>query len=45
MKNYVLQNQPFVVPTTDGKLIEEHIGLASTGDARYSAAHMVCWLE
>jgi mannose-6-phosphate isomerase-like protein (cupin superfamily) len=48
MKNYVLQNQPFVVPTTDGKLIEEHIGLASTGDARYSAAHMIApagWSE
>ena len=30
MKKYTLQKSPFIVPTTDGKLIEEHHGLAST---------------
>lgn len=37
---YTLQTNPFVVPTTDGKLIEEHFG-ASTGNANISIAHMV----
>ncbi|RZK87982.1 MAG: cupin domain-containing protein, partial [Hymenobacter sp.] len=40
--------QPFRVPTTDGKLIEEHVGLASTGTGQYSVAHMVAppqWSE
>ncbi len=26
---YQIQKSPFIVPTTDGKLIEEHFGLAS----------------
>ena len=34
------QENPFVVPTTDGKLIEEHIG-ASTGETGLSIAHML----
>ena len=38
---YFLQQKPFVVPTNDGKLIEEHAGLASTGDKGMSIAHMV----
>ena len=38
---YFLQVAPFVVPTNDGKLIEEHIGLASTGDQGISIAHMI----
>ena len=38
---YVLQANPFKVPTTDGKIIEEHAGLASSGDASISIAHMV----
>jgi len=41
------QNNPFVVPTTDGKLIEEHIG-ASTGETGLSIAHMLApagWSE
>lgn len=38
---YFLQTKPFVVPTTDGKLIEEHAGLASTGDRALSIAHMI----
>ena len=40
-KRYVLNPAPFVVPTADGKLIEEHVGQASTGTAAYSLAHMV----
>jgi mannose-6-phosphate isomerase-like protein (cupin superfamily) len=40
-KRYFLNPAPFVVPTTDDKLIEEHVGLASTGNAQYSLAHMV----
>jgi mannose-6-phosphate isomerase-like protein (cupin superfamily) len=45
---YQLQVNPFVVPTTDGKLIEEHTGLASTGDRHISIAHMIAppgWSE
>jgi ethanolamine utilization protein EutQ len=45
---HLKQNQPFVVPTTDGKLIEEHYGLASSGDKGFSIAHMVApagWSE
>lgn len=38
---HVKQNNPFIVPTTDGKLIEEHYGLASSGDKGFSIAHMV----
>lgn len=47
-KRYRLQDSPFVVPTTDGKLIEEHHGGASTGEDRLSIAHMVApagWSE
>ena len=46
--NYFKQDHPFVVPSTDGKLIEEHFGLASTGSAHISVAHMVAppgWSE
>ncbi|NRT13411.1 cupin domain-containing protein [Flavobacterium sp. 14A] len=48
MKKYLIQNNPFVVPTTDGKLIEEHHGLASTNNPEISIAHMVAppnWSE
>ncbi|GAA4370689.1 hypothetical protein GCM10023185_45380 [Hymenobacter saemangeumensis] len=48
MKSYFLNPSPFVVPTTDGKLIEEHVGLASTSTGSYSLAHMVAppqWSE
>ncbi|AMS26531.1 cupin [Bacteroidetes bacterium UKL13-3] len=38
---YIKQNNPFIVPTTDGKVIEEHYGLASSGDNGFSIAHMV----
>lgn len=47
-KRYFRQQNPFRVPTTDGKLIEEHIGLASTQTREYSVAHMVAppqWSE
>ncbi|WP_026462857.1 cupin domain-containing protein [Adhaeribacter aquaticus] len=46
--NYFKQESPFRVPTTDGKLIEEHLGLATTKMAEYSVAHMVApphWAE
>jgi len=48
MKKYTIQNSPFVVPTTDGKLIEEHFGNATDGNAKISIAHMVAppgWSE
>jgi ethanolamine utilization protein EutQ len=48
MKKFILQNKPFIVPTTDGKLIEEHFGNASNGDSAVSIAHMIAppgWSE
>jgi mannose-6-phosphate isomerase-like protein (cupin superfamily) len=45
---YLKQDKPFRVPTTDGKLIEEHVGLASNGEQGHSIAHMVApagWSE
>lgn len=47
-KNYLIQKSPFVVPTTDGKLIEEHHGLAATQNQDISIAHMIApagWSE
>lgn len=47
MKNYTIQKSPFVVPTNDGKLIEEHFGNASIS-SELSIAHMVAppkWSE
>ena len=47
-KNYTIQNSPFVVPTTDGKIIKEHFGLASDGNSEISIAHMIApagWSE
>lgn len=40
-KKYSIQKSPFVVPTTDGKVIEEHFGLASNNDSQLSIAHMI----
>jgi len=40
MKKYCIQNNPFVVPTTDGKSIKEHFGLATDGNTQISIAHM-----
>lgn len=48
MKKYTIQKSPFVVPTNDGKLIEEHFGKASTNDSNLSIAHMIApagWSE
>ncbi|MCF6141643.1 cupin domain-containing protein [Flavobacterium sp. K77] len=48
MKKYFIQTAPFIVPTTDGKLIEEHHGLATTQNNEISIAHMVAppgWSE
>ncbi len=48
MKNYTIQKSPFIVPTTDGKIIKEHFGLASDGNAQLSIAHMIApsgWSE
>lgn len=39
-KKYTIQNNPFVVPTTDGKVIKEHFGMATTNDSNISIAHM-----
>lgn len=47
MKKYRIQKSPFVVPTNDGKLIEEIWG-NSTGNSNISIAHMVAppnWTE
>ena len=47
-KKYIKQTNPFVVPTTDGKVIREHFGLASINDGPYSVAHMIAppgWSE
>ncbi|WP_405605196.1 cupin domain-containing protein [Polaribacter sp. Asnod1-A03] len=44
-KKYIIQKSPFVVPTTDGKLIEEHYGNATDGNAKVSIAHMVAPAE
>ncbi|WMI67952.1 cupin domain-containing protein [Mangrovimonas sp. YM274] len=48
MKNYTVQDNPFVVPTDDGKVIKEHFGVATNGDNQLSIAHMVAppgWSE
>ncbi|MGS0749251.1 cupin domain-containing protein [Halpernia sp. GG3] len=44
---FKIQKSPFIVPTTDGKLIEEIWGL-STGNSEVSIAHMIAppkWKE
>lgn len=40
MKKFTIQTKPFIVPTTDGKLIAEHFGLATNGDSTISVAYM-----
>jgi ethanolamine utilization protein EutQ len=48
IKKYTIQNSPFVVPTTDGKVIEEHFGQATDGNKNISIAHMIApagWIE
>ena len=47
-KKYTVQTSPFVVPTDDGKIIQEHFGLASDGNSQISIAHMIAppgWSE
>lgn len=47
-KKYSIQKKPFVVPTTDGKLIEEHFGNATNKNPQISIAHMIAppkWSE
>jgi mannose-6-phosphate isomerase-like protein (cupin superfamily) len=47
-KEFFRQHKPFVVPTSDGKTIQEHFGLASTGNNDISIAHMIAppgWSE
>jgi len=46
--SYHHQTKPFIVPTTDGKLIEEHFGRVATGLENLSIARMVAppgWSE
>lgn len=38
---YILQRNPFQVPTNDGKIIKEHFGIPSTGMDEISIAHMI----
>ena len=48
MAEYKLQTSPFIVPTDDGKLIEEFFGAASINSGDYSVAHMIAppkWTE
>ncbi|QDO93863.1 cupin domain-containing protein [Formosa sediminum] len=48
MKKYTVIKNPFIVPTTDGKIIKEHFGNATTGDSNISIAHMTAppgWKE
>jgi mannose-6-phosphate isomerase-like protein (cupin superfamily) len=46
--SYIHQTKPFVVPTTDGKLIEEHFGRVATQQENISIARMIApssWSE
>ncbi|MFN8578645.1 MAG: cupin domain-containing protein [Candidatus Sericytochromatia bacterium] len=48
MTNYYKQSSPFIVPTTDNKVIREHFGNSSTGHKNFSIAHMIApanWSE
>lgn len=48
MKKYTIQKVPFIVPTTDGKLIKEHFGNAIDRNSDISIAHMIApsgWSE
>ena len=45
---YTIQNSPFIVPTNDGKLIEEHFGNLTDKNSKISIAHMIAppgWSE
>lgn len=48
MASYKIQKSPFIVPTTDGKHIAEHFGLATDGNKDLSIAQMIApagWSE
>lgn len=48
MKKYTVQNAPFTIPTTDGKVIKEHFGNTTDGNSQISIAHMTAppgWSE
>lgn len=38
-EKYQVQKNPFIIPTTDGKLIEEHFGVSNKSEL--SIAHMI----
>ena len=45
---YIIQKSPFVVPTNDGKLIEEHFGNLTDRNSKISIALMIAppgWSE
>lgn len=45
---FIIQDSPFIVPTTDGKVIEEHFGKTTDGNSQISVAHMMAppgWSE
>ena len=45
---YTIQNSPFIVPTNDGKRIEEHFGNLTDKNSKISIAHMIAppgWSE
>ena len=47
MTKYIKQTNPFIIPTLDGKLIEEHFG-HTTENSDLSLAHMIAppnWSE
>ena len=47
-KKFTIQKSPFIVPTTDGKLIEEHFGIITDVNSPISIAHMIApagWSE
>jgi len=44
-KKYKIQKSPFVVPTTDGKLIEEHFGNATDSNSKVSIARMIARMK
>lgn len=48
MKKHTIQTAPFSVPTTDGKIIEEHHGRIATQNSQISIARLVAppgWSE
>ncbi|MEM8762409.1 MAG: cupin domain-containing protein [Bacteroidota bacterium] len=47
-ESYIVQRNPFKVPTDDGKSIAEHFGMATDGNTDISIAHMIAppgWSE